>query len=227
MVGTPIGNLEDITLRALRILKECDAVLCEDTRVTSKLLNHYEIHKALVSYHEHSGEAKYDKVLDLLTEGKHLALVSDAGMPTISDPGARLIAMVRHDLPEVRIETLPGPSAVATALSVAGVMADAFTFAGFPPHKKGRKTYFENIAQLEGTVVFYESPHRVLKALEALVANLAEGARVCACRELTKLHEEVVCGTPQEVLAHYTQHPDRVRGEFVVVVDTGTGKRAL
>ncbi len=219
VVGTPIGNLEDVTLRALRILKECDAVLCEDTRVTNKLLSHYEIKKPLVSYHAHSGVAKYDKVFALLEEEKTLALVSDAGTPTVSDPGALLVDAVRERYgSEVHIESIPGPSAVTTALSVAGVHADSFLFLGFPPHKKGRQTFFDIVTMSEYTTVFFESPHRIMKALEALAGRLEEGRRVVVCRELTKHFEEVVRGSTSEVLAHFTEHADRVRGEFVVIV---------
>jgi len=219
VVATPIGNLEDITLRALRVLKECDTVLCEDTRVTRKLLSHYEIDKPVLSYHEHSGEAKYEKVFELLEEGKHLALVSDAGTPTVSDPGARLVHEVRERFADaVRIETVPGASAVAAALSIAGVSADAFHFLGFPPHKKGRKTFFDTLCEQNGTVVFYESPHRIIKALESLNERLQGTERVVVTRELTKMHEEVVDGTPSEVLEHFNTHPDTVRGEFVVIV---------
>lgn len=220
IVATPIGNLEDITLRALRTLKECDTVLCEDTRVTGKLLARYEIKKPLISYHAHSGVVKYDKVLDLLEEGKHLALVSDAGTPVISDPGMHLVAKVREKFSdEVVIEAIPGPSALAAALSIAGVSVESFIFLGFPPHKKGRKTFFDALATLGHTVVFYESPHRILKALETLALPLHEGRRVVLCRELTKLHEEVVRGTAEELTRYFAAHSDHVRGEFVVIVE--------
>jgi 16S rRNA (cytidine1402-2'-O)-methyltransferase len=219
VVATPIGNLEDMTLRAIRVLKECDAVLCEDTRMTSKLLSHYAIKKPLVSYHMHSGVAKYDKMFALLEEGKTLCLVSDAGTPTISDPGARLVHEVRERFGDtVRIEAIPGASAVAAALSISGVDADTFTFLGFPPHKKGRETYFTNIPTYHHTVVFYESPHRIMKALTALSKILPEDRTVTVVREITKIHEEVVQGTPDDVHAHFTAHPDTVRGEFVVVI---------
>jgi len=219
IVATPIGNLEDITLRALRILGECDTILCEDTRVTKKLLNHFDIQKPLVSYHAHSGFAKFDKVFELLGEGKTLALVSDAGTPTISDPGAILVAQVRERFSnEVKIEVVPGASAVTGALSVAGVHADSFLFLGFPPHKKGRKTFFDTLATEQYTTVFYESPHRILKALQALVERLPDTKKVVVVRELTKIHEEVVTGTASYVLTHFQEHPGTVRGEFVVIV---------
>jgi 16S rRNA (cytidine1402-2'-O)-methyltransferase len=220
VVATPIGNLEDISPRALRVLGVSDAVLCEDTRVSGKLLSHYNLHKPLISYHAHSGVAKYDKVFALLEEGKHLVLVSDAGTPAISDPGAHLVHAVRERFGDmVRIEAIPGPNAVATALSLAGFPADAFLFLGFPPHKKGRKTFFETVAESTHTTVFYESPHRILKALESLAEALPEGRQIAVCRELTKMYEEAVVGTPHEVLARFTERPDTVRGEFVVVVE--------
>jgi 16S rRNA (cytidine1402-2'-O)-methyltransferase len=218
VVATPIGNLEDITLRALRVLGESDLVLCEDTRVTKKLLTHYDISTPCMSYHEHSGAAKYEKVLNLLIEGKTLALVSDAGTPTVSDPGARLVDEVRTHLPEVRIDAIPGPSAVAAALSVAGMHGDVFTFVGFPPHKKGRKTFFDTVAACPSMSVLYESPHRIMKALEALRERLSDERTVVVCRELTKMHEEVVRGSATEVTEHFLAHPDTVRGEFVVIV---------
>lgn len=219
VVGAPIGNLEDITLRALRILGECDVLLCEDTRVTAKLLARHGIARPLRSYHAHSGLAKYDAIISLLQEGKRLALLTDAGTPAISDPGAELVRMVVERCgAEVRVEVIPGPSAVIAALSISGVPADAFTFLGFPPHKKGRATFFDVIAREERTVVFYESPHRILKALDELRTRLDGSRRVTLARELTKVHEEVVRGTATEVCAHFREHPDTVRGEFVVVV---------
>lgn len=223
VVATPIGNLEDITLRALRVLKQADLVLCEDTRVTKKLLTHYDINTPAMSYHEHSGRAKYDKVSELLQEGKHLALVSDAGTPGVSDPGVRLVEHVRTSLGDsVRIETIPGPSALAAALAVAGVPTEPCTFWGFPPHKKGRKTFFDTLADHPYTSVFYESPHRLVRALEALETRLSHGAHVVVCRELTKLHETVTSGNATQVLTYYREHADEVRGECVVlVVPTG------
>lgn len=218
IVGTPIGNLEDISARAIRVLSECDTVLCEDTRVTKKLLHHYHIEKPTISYHAHSGDSKYEKIRNLLEEGRTLALVSDAGTPTISDPGAMLVKVVRERMPEVKIESVPGPSAVTTALSIAGVPSDTFTFLGFPPHKKGRETFFSTVAAVEHTVVFYESPHRIMKALSSLNEKIGEGKRVTVVREMTKLYEEVVAGTAGEVLEHFTQHGDTVRGEFVIIV---------
>ncbi len=218
IVGTPIGNLEDISPRALRMLRASDVILCEDTRVTRKLLGHYGIDVPLVSYHAHSGVTKEDKVLDLLAAGNAVALVSDAGTPAVSDPGARLVAAVYERFGEsVPVRAVPGPSAVTAALSVAGVPADSFLFLGFPPHKKGRRTFFATVAASMHTVVFYESPHRIEKALAALAAEHPDRL-VVVCRELTKLYEEVVRGSAADVAARFASHRDTVRGEFVVVV---------
>lgn len=219
IVGTPIGNLEDITLRALRVLRECDAVVCEDTRVTQKLLSRYELRKPLIACHAHANDRAYQTVFDLLEEGKTLALVSDAGTPAISDPGAYLVAEVRtrfHD--EVHIEVVPGPNAVAAALSIAGVYADAYVFLGFPPHKKGRKTFFDELVSSLHTAVFFESTHRIEKALAEIAERVDAQRTVVVARELTKVHEEVVHGSITDVRAHLAAHPDRVRGEFVVIL---------
>ena len=224
VIGTPIGNLEDITLRALRILKEVDLVLCEDTRVTRNLFQKYSIGTATMSYHAQSKISKADKILEMLAEGKNLALVSDAGTPGISDPGSMLVTQIRERFAvelengEMKIEAIPGPSALTAALSIAGVPCADFLFLGFLPHKKGRETLFKEIASSQRTAVFYESPHRIEKTLESLVVFLAEGRKVTICRELTKIFEQVVSGTPQEVLAYFTAHQDKVRGEFVVIV---------
>lgn len=219
VVGTPIGNLGDITLRALEALKQADAIACEDTRVTSKLLARYGIEKPLVIYHAQTGKSNTDRVLQMLADGKRVALVTDAGTPGISDPGENLVREVRERLHEtVRIESIPGPSAVAAALSIAGIPCAEFTFLGFLPHKKGRQTLFKEIAAMERTVVFYESPHRILKALDSLAETLPEDRLVAVCRELTKIYESVVRGTIQEVVEYFATHPTEVRGEIVVIV---------
>jgi 16S rRNA (cytidine1402-2'-O)-methyltransferase len=220
IVSTPIGNLEDMTLRAIRILKEVDVILCEDTRVTKTLLKRYEIDRPTVSYHAQSKLSKVEKIFGMLSEGKNLALVSDAGTPTISDPGCLLVAQVRKEFGDaVTIVPIPGPSAVLAALAVSGFPSSEFLFLGFLPHKKGRETLFKEIAASKRTVVFYESPHRILKCLESLRAHLEPKRRIMIAREITKLHEENVLGEPEEVLAHFALHPDRVRGEFVIVVE--------
>jgi 16S rRNA (cytidine1402-2'-O)-methyltransferase len=169
IVGTPIGNLEDISMRALRILGEVDFILCEDTRVTGKLLAHYKIHTPTISYHQHSDEKKIDYIIGLLEQGKDLALVSDAGTPGISDPGGKLIQEAINRLDEnVKIESVPGPSAITAALSISGIPTDKFVFMGFLPHKKGRQTFLKKVIESEFPVVLYESKYRVLKLLDEL-----------------------------------------------------------
>lgn len=218
VVATPIGNLGDITLRALQALKEADVIACEDTRVTAKLLAKYEIEKSLIIFHAQSGRLATDRIVELLADGKRVALVTDAGTPGVSDPGNELVAQVRARLPGVRIEAIPGVSALTTALSIAGAPTHEFTFLGFLPHKKGRQTLFKEIADSERAVVFYESPHRIEKALASLAEVLHEEHLVTVARELTKLHESLVQGSAREVVQHYKTHPDQVRGEFVVIV---------
>jgi len=218
IVATPIGNLEDITLRALRVLKEADVIAAEDTRVTKKLLSHFDIQSRLVSFHAHSGESGYAKLLDLLDGGARVALVSDAGTPGVSDPGLELVSRVREQLPGVTIEAIPGASSLTAALSIAGLKVPSFTFYGFLPQKKGRETYIKEIAAAERASIFLESPHRILKALESFVVH-APHRRVGLYRELTKLHEEALVGKPQEVLEVLTNDPQKQRGEFVVIVE--------
>ena len=220
VIGTPIGNLEDTTLRALRVLREAYVILCEDTRVTKRLLEKYEIkNKQLLAYNEQKSGASAERVIALLQGGKNIALVTDAGTPGISDPGSMLVQKVRETLPEIKIESVPGPSALTAALSVAGVSADSFLFLGFLPHKKGRATLFKEIAEEKRTVVFYESPHRIMKALESLKKYVPE-RQVTICRELTKIHEEVVRGTASEDLEYFRNNPEKARGEFVVIVSS-------
>ena len=219
VVATPIGNLEDITLRALRVLKEVDIVLCEDTRMTKRLLSHYDIETSTLSYHARSGTAKVAKIIELLEEEKNLALVSDAGTPGISDPGSLLVLSVREHFGEsVGVVAVPGPSALTAAFSVAGVPASDFLFLGFLPHKKGRETLFNEIEKSKRTVVFYESPHRILKTLESLAAH-TEDRHVTIVRELTKIYEEVLEGTAEELLTRLRDNPEKQKGEFVVIVE--------
>lgn len=217
IVATPIGNLGDITLRALETLKAVDAIACEDTRVTAKLLARYDIQKPLLIYHEASAKSLDAKVLALLEEGKHVALVTDAGTPAISDPGTQIVASAREAGAE--IESIPGASALTAALSISGIDTTEFLFLGFLPHKKGRQTLFKEIAASKRAVVFYESPHRIEKALAAL-AELIGDRSVTICRELTKMHESVVQGTATEVARYFIAHQDEVRGEFVVIVSS-------
>lgn len=219
VVATPIGNLEDMTLRALRTLKEADVILCEDTRVTRKLLAHYEIPTPTLSFHSQSGMSKTKKIIDLLEEDKHIALVSDAGTPGVSDPGAELISDVREAFgSDVVIESIPGASALTAALAIAGLRVSSFTFYGFLPQKKGRETLFKEIGDSERASIFYESPHRIGKALTSLL-KVVPNRRVGIFRELTKMFEESIVGTPAELLAHFETHPDRERGEFVVMIE--------
>lgn len=219
VVATPIGNLADITLRALETLKQADAIACEDTRVSAKLLARYDIQKPLLIFHAQSGRSATTRVLQMLAEGKRVALITDAGTPGISDPGSALVREVRDRLKgDVRIEAIPGPSAVTAALSIAGVPTDEFVFLGFLPHKKGRQTLFKEIADMQRTVVFYESPHRIEKALVSLSEHLLPTRRVVVLRELTKMYEQVVEGSSEELVAHFKEMPSEVRGEFVVIV---------
>lgn len=218
IVATPIGNLEDITLRALRILKEADFVLCEDTRVTGKLLKHYEISAKLKRYDAHASEQVHGQIIADLLMGKNFALVSDAGTPGISDPGVQLVQGARRA--GARVEVIPGPSAVTAAVSLAGIAGNQFTFLGFVPHKKGRETFFKNLSEWPSPVVFFESTHRILKTLEALERELPE-AHVHLARELTKLYEELLTGTPTELLASLTTDIVKQKGEFVVIVEVG------
>lgn len=216
LVATPIGNLEDITLRALRILKECDYVLCEDTRVTGKLMSHYEIKKPLRRYDAHTSEAAHAGIIEDLEEGKHIALVSDAGTPGISDPGVLLIERARAA--GATIEAIPGPSAVTTAVSLAGIAGNQFSFLGFIPQKKGRETFFKSLRAFEHPAVFFESTHRIIKTLESLEQILPETTLYIG-RELTKFHEEMLIGSATELLKILNETPVKQKGEFVIIVD--------
>lgn len=219
VVATPIGNMEDITLRALKILQSVDLILCEDTRVTKKLLDKYNIQKPTMSYHSHSKLSKTDKIFELLKEGKDLALVSDAGTPTISDPGAMLISQIKLHLSDsVDVIPVPGASAVITALSASGFPTHEFIFLGFLPHKKGRETLFKEISEMKRTVIFYESPHRILKTLESL-KKFCPNKKVCLAREITKIYEEFKTGSAQELFIYLTENPIKQKGEFTVLVN--------
>lgn len=215
VVATPIGNLSDISLRAKDTLAQVDAILCEDTRVTAKLLAVLEIQKPLVTFHQHSDDVRVDMVLERLRNGESLALVTDAGTPGISDPGGKLVQAVAAQLPDVQIVPIPGPSAVIAALSVSGFPSDRFVFLGFPPHKKGRNTYFSSLAEREETIVFYESTHRIEKTLAELGACIGNRL-IMVGRELTKLHETLYRGTTAEVTEQLKT--TSMRGEFVIVV---------
>lgn len=227
IVATPIGNLEDITLRAIRVLKEVDLILCEDTRVTAKLLQKYGIKTPTLSYHSHSKLSKVEKIFEMLESGKNIALVSDAGTPAISDPGVLLISQIREhfsslskvkgQLSNVSIVPIPGPSAVIAALSASGLPSSDFLFLGFLPHKKGRETLFKEIAESKRTVVFYESPHRIMKTLVSLDKALGK-RKIAIARELTKIHEEFLSGAASELSEYFNKNKEKIRGEFVVMV---------
>lgn len=214
IVATPIGNLEDITLRALRILKEVDLIACEDTRHTLKLLRHFGIEKKLLSYFEHNKQARGEKILKLLSDGQNIALVSDAGTPGISDPGYNLVrAAIAHGL---TIETIPGPSAAIAALSASGLPTDRFLFLGFPPQKEGKKKrFFESAREERGTLILYESPHRVLKSLRLLLEVMGD-REVALAHELTKIHEGFIRGKISQVICD----EDKIvtKGEWVILV---------
>ena len=217
IVATPIGNMEDITLRAIRVLKESDYVLCEDTRVTGNLMKHHGIEAKLKRYDAHASEGVHDAIIRDLEAGKKIALVSDAGTPAVSDPGVLLVKEARAH--GIRIDAIPGASAITAAFSIAGITGNSFTFLGFVPLKKGRQTFFKNLSEFNTPVIFYEAPHRIMKTLESLKSELLPERQVIIAREITKMFEEVVAGTPEEVLQYFIDHPDHVRGEFVVLID--------
>ncbi len=214
LVPTPIGNLEDITLRAIRILKEADLILCEDTRTSSKLLNHYGVSTPMQSHHMHNEHRSVEGLIRKLKEGASLALISDAGTPGISDPG---FLLTRECIANgIEVECLPGATAFTPALVASGMPSDRFVFEGFLPPKKGRQTRLEQLADESRTMLFYESPHKLLKTLTQFVTVFGADRSIAVSRELTKLYEETRRGTTTEVLEYYSSHP--VRGEIVIVV---------
>lgn len=214
IVPTPIGNLEDITLRAIRILKEANLVLAEDTRTTRKLFSHYGIGTRLQSYHIFNEHQKTDEMVNRIAAGEITALVSDAGTPSISDPGFMLVrACIERNVP---VECLPGPTALIPALVSSGFPSDKFCFEGFLPHKKGRKTRLSELAMESRTIILYESPHRILRTLQELQRAMGDERRCAVSRELSKLHEENLRGTFAELVEHFAKHAPR--GEMVIVV---------
>ena len=220
VVSTPIGNLKDITLRALETLREVDFILAEDSRVTSKLLKHYKIDKKIFSYNSFSSEKKNEKIISELLLGKNIALVSDAGTPSISDPGVKILSILRERFgEEIEIIPIPGATAFVTALSVSGISSSTFVFYGFLPHKKGREKIFKEIAELDKVAVFYESPNRVLKSLESLLAFCNPERKVFVARELTKIYEEKKLLTLKEAKEYFQKNKDKVKGEFVLILD--------
>jgi len=224
IVATPIGNLEDITHRALRVLHSADHILCEDTRVSQKLLNHYDILKPLISYHDHNAESRRPEALRLLAEGNALALISDAGTPLISDPGYKLVESARAE--GHKVFPIPGPSSVMAALSAAGMPTDRFLFCGFPPTKmKAREDSLRELITIPATLVFFESTKRLPEALEAM--HKVFGARQASvARELTKIHEEFRSGTLAELSAHYSSE-GAPKGEAVILINPPTAEEGL
>jgi len=216
IVATPIGNLEDITFRALIILKEVNLIVCEDTRVTVKLLQKYEISKPLLSYHKHSKIKRSDKIIKKLLNGKSVALVTDAGTPGISDPGNILVDEALKK--GIEVSPVPGPSAITTLISVSGLNMQKFVFLGFPPHKKGRQTFFQGIAESELPVIYYDSVHRVIKNLN-LLKEKKPNAQIVIGRELTKIYEEIIRGSVDYIIEYFSENPQKLKGEFVVIVE--------
>lgn len=214
IVATPIGNLQDITLRALETLKQIDLIACEDTRVTKKLLMRYEIGKPMISFHQHSRLSKFDKIIVELKSGKNIALVTDAGTPGISDPGNMLVAEAIKN--EIKIVPIPGASALGAIISVAGIDMQEFVFMGFPPHKKGRETFFKKVASAEYPVIYYESPHRLIKNLE-LLKSINLDKKIILGREITKMFEEIVRGSVSEVLLYFQENSGKIKGEFTII----------
>ncbi len=219
VVGTPIGNLEDITLRQLRTLEETDFIAAEDTRVTRKLLNHYEIKKEVISYHEHSTADVLESIITRLLSGESCAAVTDAGMPCISDPGEPLVKMCYEK--NIPVSVVPGPSAVVSAVAVSGQHTARFTFEGFlSMNKKERKAHLESLKDEKRTMVFYEAPHKLVKTLADFKEYFGEERKISFCRELTKIHEEVKIMTVSEAEKYYEINAPR--GEFVLVIEGKT-----
>lgn len=218
LVPTPIGNLKDITLRALEVLKKVDIVAAEDTRQTLKLLNHFEIKKTLISYHQHNEQGKSEDILQLIEEGKSIAIVTDAGTPGISDPGAVIVQKCIQN--NYEFEVLPGATAITTALVYSGLDTTKFIFRGFISREnKERKKLFEEVRDSKETLIFYESPHRLLNTLSILMKELGN-RKISVCRELTKLHEEITRGSIEEVIEVFSNRT--IKGEFVLVVEGKT-----
>lgn len=218
LVPTPIGNLKDITLRAIEVLKSVDVILAEDTRTTGKLLKHYEIQRPLQSYHIFNEHKTVEKLIDRLKKGEVMALVSDAGTPAVSDPGFLLVRAAKEA--GIEVNCLPGATAFVPALVNSGLPNDRFTFEGFLPHKKGRKTRIEALIDEPRTMIFYESPHRLMKTLEQFAEAFGKDRMASVSRELTKLYEENVRGTLEELITYYQENP--IKGEIVIVVQGQT-----
>ncbi len=221
IVATPIGNLGDITYRAIRILSEVDFILCEDTRKTKSLLEKYQIKKPLTAYHQQSNPRQIEKIIDKISKSRTVALVTEAGTPGISDPGNELIARLEETLGEkIDFIPIPGPCALVSLASVAGINMNKFVFLGFPPNKKGRNKFFQELVELNLPVVYYDSPYRVIKNLK-LLQEICEKKeipkKIILGRELTKMHEQIKSGTIEEVVDFFNKHPDKIKGEFVLI----------
>jgi 16S rRNA (cytidine1402-2'-O)-methyltransferase len=221
LVPSPIGNLGDITYRAVEILRQADVILCEDTRTSQVLLNHYQIRKPLTPYHQHNEHKILPHLIEQLLDGKTFALITDAGTPGISDPGFLLTrACSQHNIP---VECLPGATAFVPALVQSGIPSNRFAFEGFLPIKKGRQTMFKKLAQEERTIILYESPHRLVKTLRELATWLGPARNAAVCRELTKFYEETNRNTVTALAEHYEKHP--AKGEIVIVIEGSTGQQ--
>ena len=222
LVPTPIGNLEDMTFRAVNVLKEVDIILAEDTRTSGTLLKHYNISNSLQSFHAHNEHARLNEILDKLSSGINIALITDAGTPGISDPGFLLVRACRER--NILVTCLPGASAIIPALAASGIPCDKFYFEGFLPQKKGRKTRLELITQMDCTVVIYESPHRLVKCLEQLLELSIPDRQACVCREISKLHEEFRSGSLEELIKYYTTE-GKAKGEIVIILSAQTKEK--
>jgi 16S rRNA (cytidine1402-2'-O)-methyltransferase len=216
VVPTPIGNLEDMTFRAIRVLKEADLILAEDTRTSKKLMSHFEIETPLKSYHQHNEHKVLEQVIHLLQSGSHIALVSDAGTPAISDPGFLLVRECVKA--RIKVECLPGATAFVPALVASGLPADKFFFEGFLPHKKGRQTRLKHLAELPYTFIIYESPYRLEKCLKQLTEFCGSNRIACVCREISKFYEDVYTDSLDNLMQYYDENKDKIKGEIVIVV---------
>ena len=215
LVPTPIGNLDDITLRAIKTLNDCDVVLSEDTRTSGKLLKHYNIDKPLWSFHAFNEHKALKNIIDHLKQGKNIALISDAGTPGISDPGFLLVRECQSN--DIKVSCLPGATAFVPALVASGMTTDKFYFEGFLPHKKGRQTRWKFLCLLDVTIILYESPHRLMKCLEEIKEFVGEHRRVCVAREISKIYEEFITMPVSDLIVHFTAHP--AKGEIVIVIE--------
>ena len=218
VVATPIGNLKDITLRALEVLRDVHIIVAEDTRVTKKLLSRYEIQKPLIGFHEHSSRGTLNHIINLLREEKDLAYVVDAGTPGVADPASFLVREVSAQIPETDIIPIPGPSALAAAVSIAGIRGDQFLFLGFPPHKKGRASFFKDVLDAKYPVVLYESPHRILKTLKELSDVGLSMFDAVLIKEISKVYEKIIRKSIVEILSDLKKEKS-IKGEFVLVIN--------